>query len=119
DEVAQFIRGTVVVAFLDSTACHPNGERVRMVIAAKVNATVARFIHRRATKFTAPDNQSVVEHAALFEVGNQGSSRLIHLPAFARKRFGKVIDRGCPVHVPAPIEELDEANAALDEAARE
>jgi hypothetical protein len=51
-----------------------------MIAAVIVIGELALAINR-AAEFAAPNDQRVVEHAALLEVGNQRGGRLIH--AFA------------------------------------
>ena len=72
---AKFIGRPVDGAAADSSACHPDGKAVVVVI-----TTRASFGNRRASKFAAPNDQCVIEHAACFEVGQQGCDWAIDLP---------------------------------------
>ena len=60
-------------------------KRVDVVVAA---AVLAVFAHRRAAEFAAPDDERVVEQAALFEVDDQRRPGLIDFAAdFFRNRL--------------------------------
>ena len=72
--VAQFVGAAVGEPALDAAAGHPDGEAVDVMIAADALA------HRRAAEFAAPDDQRVVEQAALLEVVHQGGAGLVHVP---------------------------------------
>ena len=60
-------------AGLDAAAGQPHRERVGMMVAA----VAAALHHRRAAKFAAPDDQRVLEHAALLQILDQRRARLI------------------------------------------
>ena len=42
-----------------------------MMVAAQSFRAAAGFVHRRAAEFAAPDDQRIVQHAALLEVFDQ------------------------------------------------
>src|SRR2546423_304134 len=67
---AEFIGGAVDVAAFDTAAGHPNGEAVGVVVAAGggLAAVALEFNRGSSAKFAAPDDQGVVEHAALLEI---------------------------------------------------
>src|SRR5690348_8808789 len=67
-----------------------------------------------AAKFTAPDYQRIVEHAALLEVFDKGSARLICILALFADSFWKIA-----VLVPAAMIELNEPDAPFRHAAGE
>ena len=72
DLVAHFVGLAVGDAGLHAGTSHPDGEGVGVVIAADESVAAsasAVFLHRGAAEFAAPDDEGVVEHAALFEVG--------------------------------------------------
>ena len=73
---AEFVGGADGLAALHAAAGHPHREAGRVVIAA-----VAFFAHRRAAEFAAPDDQRLVEQAALLEVLEQPGDRLVDLAA--------------------------------------
>jgi hypothetical protein len=76
-----------------------------------VAAVVAALDHRRAAEFAAPDDQRVVEQAALLEILDQGGAGLVGVLAVAGEVLLEVA-----VLVPRFVEELHEADAALDQA---
>src|SRR4051812_27436076 len=59
---------------LDATAGQPDRESVRMMV-----PTVASLRAGRAAEFGPPHDERLVEHAADFQVSNQGRDRLIDL----------------------------------------
>ena len=75
--VAEFVGLAVVNACLDAGAGHPVGEAFGVVIASAVFA----LEHRLASEFTAPNHQSFLQHAALFEVAEQAGNRFVHFRA--------------------------------------
>src|SRR5690349_6230063 len=58
-------------AALDSTAGHPNRKTPRMMIASVVGSRKFSLAVHRSAKFTRPDDQRVVQHAALLEVEDE------------------------------------------------
>src|SRR6266446_1090642 len=68
---------------LDAAARQPGREAPMIVVAAIDAAGIRarrRQLHgRRAAELAAPDDQRIVEHAALLEVLEQGADRLIAL----------------------------------------
>ena len=77
---AQFVAFADGDAGLDAAARQPHGERVRMMIAAVIPA----LHHRRAAEFAAPDDQRVVEQAALLQICDQSGAGLIGVVAVLR-----------------------------------
>ena len=65
-------------------------------------------------EFTAPDNEGLIEQAALLEIVKEGGARLIDVAALVGKTAGDV-----GVMVPVIVIDLDETDATLDEAAGE
>ena len=57
---------------LDAPACHPNGETTRMMIPAVVGAGQFALRIIGAAELAAPNDQRVVEQAALFEISDRG-----------------------------------------------
>jgi hypothetical protein len=72
------------------------------------------FGGRRASEFTAPNHQRLLQQPVRFQVGEQSGDGLV---AGARILF--VVAFQIPVRVPATLHELNETHPALDEAARE
>ena len=77
-----------------------------------VAAVVAALDHRRAAELAAPDDQRLVEQAALLEVLDQGGAGLVGVVAVLLE----VVDQ-VAVLVPGFVEELHEAHAPLDQPA--
>ena len=71
DVVAEFVRLAEDDARLDAAAGHPDGEAVRVVVAAQELRAAAGLVHRRAAELAAPDDQRLVEQAALLQVLDQ------------------------------------------------
>ena len=106
--VAEFIGVAIAGAAFDPAAGHPHGEAFDMVIAT------GALRHGRAAKFTAPDNESVFEHAALLEVADEGSGALVDE---SRRGVDAVFDS--TVVLPAAVIQLDEPDTALGNPAGE
>ena len=106
-------------AGLHAAAGQPHRERARVMIAAEELRAVARLVHRRAAELAAPDDQRVVEQAALLEIGQQAVDRPVGLPAEMRQLLDDVLAERGAVRVPAAMVELHEADAALDEPPRQ
>lgn len=73
-----------------------------------VAAVVSSLDHRRAAELTAPDNQAIVEHPALFQVDQQGGAGLVVVVAVPFQ----VVDQ-VAVLVPGFMEDLDKPYPAL------
>ena len=114
--VAPLVALAVGHAALHASAAHPVGEDERIVVAA-----LARLRARHAAELGGPDDQRVVEHAALPEVGDERRRAARHA---ARER--PVVAADVLVRVPvAPrvrvvvaAPHLHEAHAALEQAPR-
>ena len=79
-----------------------------------VIAAVAALRHRRTAELSAPDHQRIVQHAALFQVRDQRSGRLIHF--FGLERH---VGFYTAMMVPIAVIELDEPHAAFGQPARQ
>src|SRR5207253_1569994 len=66
-----------------------------------------------SAELATPDDEGVVEHAAFLEVLEQGAGGTVGVVALVLEGDGQVV-----VLVPAAVEDLDNADAALDEPAR-
>src|SRR5262245_53380954 len=87
------------------------------MVAAQVRAARrAAFAERRAAKLAAPDDQRLVEHAAMLEVADEGGDGAVHRPALGAQAVGDRLARAGAVEIPAPVVKLYEAHALLDEA---
>src|SRR2546422_899598 len=72
--VAKLVRLAVRVAAPDAGAREPDGEAARMMVAAVVVGGQRSLTVDRAAELAAPDDERVVEQAALFEVREQGGA---------------------------------------------
>ena len=115
DVVAVVVGAAVGEAGLDAAAGEPDREAARMMVAAVVGRGERALRVRRAAELAAPDDERVVEHAALLEVDDQRGGGLI---GFARTGWRMPSGRVAVV-VPALVVELDEAHAALGQPAGE
>ena len=72
DVEAEFIRFAVGDPPLDAAASQPHREGVRVVVAALGAAEHgAGLHHRRAAKFTPPDDERAVEHPPPLKIGHE------------------------------------------------
>ena len=83
-----------------------------MVIAAVVLARQLALAVDRPAELAPPDDQGVVEHAALLEILDESVARLVHVTALIGEVAGNV-----EVLIPAAVEDLNEAHAALSQPA--
>ena len=114
DDVVRELVGLAVDGpALDAGAGGPDAEIARVVVAAVVGLGQAALRVDRAAELAAPDDQRVVEHAALLQVLDQGPGGAVDVLALRLDVVGQVA-----VLVPAAVEDLHEAHAALDQAAR-
>jgi hypothetical protein len=103
----------------DSASRHPHREAVVIVVSAVdfsgVGAGQGEFDHGGPAEFSAKEDQRILEHAALFEVGEKRTERLVAV-------FGEfaVVDLDVIVAVPGlawPVPDLDKPNPAFKEPA--
>lgn len=75
--VAHFIGFAVSDTWPDPGAGHPKSKGVGIVISAGEGhfRTVSILLHRGSAEFSAPDDEGVVKHSPLFEVGEQSGDR--------------------------------------------
>jgi len=112
---AKVVGGAIRDARFDSAAGHPHREGLRMMVASRTPPQGrVRLHHRRAAEFAAPDHQRLVEHAALFQIGDQRSARLIG---------GGTVFFAVALHVavsvPTLVVNVDKPHAPLDHPSRE
>ena len=105
-----FVGFTVVHAALDAAASHPATESLGVVVTTgvRVHATRGR---RGTAKFSAPDDEGLIEQATLLEVSDERRGGGIDGGTRAGCRGENV-----RVVIPTAGIDLDEADAALDEA---
>ena len=114
---AEVVTGAVAMAFFDACPSEEASKGIGVVVAAGAVA----LQERHSTKFGSPDHQGVVEHTALFEIGDKGRGGLVHylsLPGVGVFDVGvavPVCDAVSTGRIRA-IEELDDADAFLEEA---
>src|SRR5262245_31958749 len=77
----EFISGPVNIAAADAAAGHPHRKPVMIVVTAVdfsgIGAGSGKLNSGCASKFTAPNHEGVVKHAALLEIRQQGADRLV------------------------------------------
>src|SRR5258706_7966242 len=113
DVVPETVSRTVHDAALESAARQPDGKTTRMMVASKILTQIALTI-ARATEFTAPDDERVVEHAALFEVVDQRGRRLVGLLRLSADIVGEIA-----VVIPTGVEQLHESHSPFHQPSRE
>ena len=91
DVEAEFVGLAEDDAGLDAAAGEPHREGVDVVVAADGVAVLA---HRRAAEFAAPDDQRVVEQAALLEVVHERGAGLVDFAADLLEVVVEVVRRG-------------------------
>ncbi len=112
---AEVVGGAVGLAAADAAACEPDAEAPVVVVAAQFGFSFgAQFDGGGASEFAAPEDEGVLEEAALFEVGHEGGDGAVDLG-------GVAADVGFDVVVVIPglagaVPELDHADAAFEEA---
>lgn len=104
--ITEFIGCAVTDAGPDATAGQPDGETLVMMVAT--GRALVGLGHRRAPEFAGPNNECLIEHATLAEVGYQCGAGAIGFAGFLREEFAQAV-----VMVPIPVIKLDEADAAL------
>src|SRR6267378_394902 len=109
DVVRHLIRFAIHQARLDAAAGHPNAEAARVMIAAVILLGQFALRVHSAAEFTAPNHESVLEHATLLEILDEPIAGLVNVLALSGE-----IARQIAVLVPASMENLDEAHAILD-----
>lgn len=98
-----------------SAARHPEGEGGAVVVASVAFGVVdVALAEGGAPEFTAPDDESVFEEAALFEIFDECGGGLVSVPALDFELGGDVL-----MLVPPGVHELDELSSPFCEAAGE
>src|SRR5438105_11602042 len=90
-------------AGLDAAAGEPHAEAIRMMVAPIVASPLH---HRGAAKFAAPDDEGVLQHAALLEVLDERGAGFVGVLAVLFEVADEVA-----VLVPGFVEDLHEADA--------
>src|SRR6516225_3255589 len=115
----EIVGGAMNLASLDAAAGQPHAETIVIVVAAIDAAGIgarSRQLHRRSSaKLAAPDQQRIVQHAALFQVFQKASDGLIAFPGqTAMLRFQIIV---AVPGLAGAVPDLDEANAFFQEPA--
>ena len=90
DVVAVVVGLAVGDAGLHAAAGQPDGEAARMMVAAVVVGRELALAVDRAAELAAPDDQRVVEQAALLQVLTSAARRLVGVAALAGDLLGQV-----------------------------
>src|SRR4051794_37804188 len=106
----KLVRFTKSDARLDAPTSHPHREAIRMMI----SSIIATLDHWGSAKLSAPHNQRIFQHSALFEIFNQRGAGLVCVAAV----FLKVV-RQVAVLIPSLVKELHEADPAFHQSARQ
>ena len=93
--VTNLVRFTIAHTALDAATGKPRRERVRIVVAPRLAALLR---HRKPAKLSTPDDQRLVEQAALGQIGDQRSHRFVRLASELR-----VVALDVVVTVPAAL----------------
>lgn len=114
DVVREFIGLAVDHAAAGTASGHPHGEAAGMMIAPVVVAGKPALGVDGAAEFTAPDDEGVLEQTVAFEILDQAVGGLIDIATLGRHATADI-----GVVIPVVVVDLDEADAALDEATGE
>src|SRR5688500_3097434 len=112
---SQFVGLPQNLSWLHSAAGHPHRERINVMIAS---GGVAIFTHGRASEFSAPNHQRVVEQTARFQILHQRGLALIDFPANPFEITLQILARPA-VAVPIRMVKLHETRASLDQPPRQ
>src|SRR6187401_1692889 len=76
---SKLVRGAMNTPLFESTAGHPDGKPMRMVVPASSSfIKTGDFKGWRPSKFRGAYDERVVQHAALLQIDNQSREWLIH-----------------------------------------
>ena len=107
------VTGTIGDARLHAAAGHPSREGIGMMIAAPLLAVFHVALQKgRAAKFTAPNDERVIEQPALLEITQQSGARLVGVFALGVQFSGHAA-----VLVPPCVHHLHKARAAFNKPA--
>ncbi len=92
---SKFIGAAIDGSAFDPATGKPHGEAVIVVVATVLLTGVGAWCGQLdggcPAKFTAPNHQCILEHAALLEIGQQGADRLVALFGQATVTFFNVV----------------------------
>ena len=112
--VAEFIGFAPGHAWFHASAGHEDGEAARVVIAAVIVLGQGALRVGGASEFPAPDDQGIIEQAALFEVGDEGGAGLVGVAALSAVCFWQ-----SAVMIPAHVKQLHEPDIAFGQSSSE
>ncbi len=114
DVVTEIIGFSVGGSGAHAGSGQPHGKAAGMVVASGVGGFPIALAGDAASEFATPDDESVLEEAALFEVAQEGGGGLVNVgaPALAPTAEAAVV-------IPIGMEELDEADVSFRHAAGE
>ena len=101
-------------AAFDAAAGQPDGESVRVVIAA-----VGALGHRRAAELATPDHESRFQQTPGFQVAKQGGDRLVDGAGIVLMPVLEIAVLVPAVGADVRAEQFDEPDAALDQSPRD
>src|SRR5262245_14632057 len=90
-----------------------------MIAAQVLAAGCAALAEGCAAELARPDDQRRVEQSARFQIANQRRDRTVHRRATVGQPGLDVLAGAGAVEVPTPVEQVNEADALLDEAPRQ
>src|SRR5437867_1707210 len=112
---AQFVRFAHRYAGLYTAAAKPHCKSLRMMVTAPFAAKVGvRLDHRRPAKFSAPDQERILEKTTLFEVLDQRRAGLVGLGRLVFDAFDDFA-----MVVPTLVKKLHEPHTPFNQAAGE
>src|SRR6056300_1550960 len=104
DGKSQLVGLPVIESALNSPSGHPHSKGIGVVVASQHFAFRSpTFPERRASKLTTPNDQSVLEEAALFQVIDQCGNGLVHRGALFGQAVGDSSISTSSMKVPSPI----------------
>src|SRR5262249_8262192 len=93
-----------------------NGETIRVMISAQDLAFgCAPLAEWGPAKLTAPNDQRVIQQAALPQIADKSRYRLIHPRAFFCKAVVDTLRLDGAVEIPAPVKKLNETDALFEQ----
>lgn len=101
-------------SFFDSCSSHPHAEALGMMITSVIFASQFSLTVGGSPKLTTPDEESILQHATLFEIGKESGGWMVGVAALAFEGLGEAA-----VMVPSLVEKLNEAHVTLGETTSE
>src|SRR5688572_2638947 len=95
-------------AWLQAAAGHPHRKRGDVVVTAHAARSLLRLGDWGSPKFSAPNDERFIEHAATLEVRHERRARLVHTATLVR-----MADRNVGMVIPIAEVDLHVAHAAL------